>query len=84
MIRMMKEFKNMQKESKGNELWCTDCKTEGHIKKSCPKNQFCEIYQVMGHSIKECPFNMKTRGHQVLLTQEASASVGNANTNKRR
>ena len=37
MIRMMKEFENMQKESKGNELWCAHCKT-GHTKGSCPKN----------------------------------------------
>ncbi len=64
---MMKEFKNMQKEnsqSKENELWCTECKAEGHTKGSYPKNQFCDIYQIMGHSTKECPFNMKTRGHQ--------------------
>ena len=27
MIKMMKKFKNMQKETKGNELWCTECKT---------------------------------------------------------
>ena len=81
MIRMMKEFKNMQKETKGNELWCTECKKEGHTKGSCPKNQFCEICQIMGHFIKECPFNLKTRGpQQVFLTQEASASGGSRNT----
>lgn len=34
----------------------------------------------MGHSTKECPFNMKTRGPQQVLTQEASASRGSANT----
>ena len=39
MIRMMKEFKNMQKEPKGGELWCTECKSNGHTKGSCPKNQ---------------------------------------------
>ena len=78
---MMKEFKNMQKEARGDELWCTECKTKGHTKGSYPKNQFCEICQIMGHSTKECPFNMKTRGpHQVLLTQEASASGGSGNT----
>ncbi len=77
----MKEFKNMQKETKENELWCTECKIEGHTKGSCPKNQFCEICQIMGHSIKECPFTMKTRGpQQVLLTQEASMSGGSTNT----
>ena len=38
MIRMMKEFKNMHKEMKGNDLWCTECKTEGHAKGSCLKN----------------------------------------------
>lgn len=65
---------------KGNNLWCMDCKTEGHTKGSCPKNQFYEIYQIMGHSIKECPFNMKTKGHQqVFLMQEASASRGREN-----
>ena len=81
MIRMMNEFKNMQKETKGNELWCTECKTEGHTRGSCPKNQLCKICQIMGHSTKECPFNMKTRGHQqVLRTQEASASGGSGNT----
>jgi len=42
MIWMM-EFKNMKKETKGNELWCTECKKEGHTKGSCPKDQFCEI-----------------------------------------
>ena len=79
---MMKECKNMQKETKGNKLWCTECKTEGHTKGSCPKNQFCDIYQIMRHSTKECPFNMKTKGHQqVLLTQKASASSGSGNNN---
>ncbi|MDF3686394.1 hypothetical protein [Enterobacter hormaechei] len=34
MVRMMKEFKNMQKEPKGSELWCTECKTDGHTKGS--------------------------------------------------
>ena len=58
---MMKEFKNMHKEIKGNELWCTKCKKEGHTKGSCLKDQFCEIYQIMGHSVKEYPFNLKTR-----------------------
>lgn len=78
MIRMM-EFKNMQKETKGSELWC---KTDGHTKGSCPKNQFCDICQIMGHLTKECPFNMKTRGSpQVLLTQEASPSGSSGNTN---
>ena len=43
MLRMMKEFKNMNKETKGNDLWCTECKKEGHTKGSCPKDQFCEI-----------------------------------------
>ena len=38
MIRMMKKFKNISKEMKGSELWCTECKTEGHTKGSCPKN----------------------------------------------
>jgi Sec-independent protein translocase protein TatA len=40
MLRMMKEFKNMQKspgQTREGELWCTDCKTEGHTKGSCPK-----------------------------------------------
>ena len=36
MIQMMKEFKNMNKETKGNDLWCTECKKEGHTKGSCP------------------------------------------------
>ena len=68
MLQMMKEFKNMQKGTKGNELWYIDCKI-GHTKGSYPKNQFCEICQIMGHSLKECPFNMKIRGpQQVLLT----------------
>ena len=44
MIRMM-EFKNMQKETKSSELWCIECKTDGHTKGSCPKNQFCDICQ---------------------------------------
>ena len=61
MIRMMKEFKNMHKETKGNELWCPECRKEGHTKGSCLKDQFCEICQIMGHSTKECPFNLKTR-----------------------
>ena len=76
---MMKEFKNMQKgnsQTKENKLWCTECKTEGHTKGSCPKNQFCDICQIMGHSTKECPFNMKTRGHQqVLLRQEGADTL---------
>ena len=42
MLQMM-EFKNMNKETKGNDLWCTKCKKEGHTKGSCPKDQFCEI-----------------------------------------
>ena len=46
MIRMMKEFKSMNKETKGNDLWCTECK-KGHTKGSCPKDQFCEICQIM-------------------------------------
>ena len=58
------------------------CKTDGHTKGSCPKNQFCNICQIMGHSTKECPFNMKTRGSsQVLLTQAASTSGGTGNAN---
>lgn len=61
MIRMMKEFKNMQKETKGNDLWCTECKTKGHTKGSCPKNQFCEICQIMGHSTKECPLQYENK-----------------------
>ena len=72
----------MQKATKGSELWCTECKTDGHTKGSCPKDQFCDICQIMGHSTKECSFNMKTRGSpQVLLTQAASTSRGNGNAN---
>ena len=79
---MMKEFKNMQKETKGNELWCTKCKIDGHMRGSCLKNQFYDICQIMGDSTKECPFNMKTRGHQqVLLTQEAFTLGGVGNMN---
>ena len=79
---MMKEFKNMQKEIKGNELWCTECKKEGHMKGSCPKDQFCKICQIMGHFTKECPFNMKTRGpQQMFLTQEAFVLGRSGNTN---
>ena len=80
MIQMMKEFKNIHKETKGTELRCTECKKEGHTKGSCPKDQFCEICQIMGHLVKECPFNLKTRTpQQVFLTQEASASGGSGN-----
>lgn len=42
MIQM--NFKNMHKETKGNELWCTKCKKEGHTKGSYLKDQFCEIF----------------------------------------
>ena len=78
---MMKEFKNMHKEIKGNELWCTECKKEGHKKGSYPKDQFWEICQIMRHSIKECPFNLKTRApQQKVLTREVSASGGSGNT----
>ena len=78
---MMKEFKNLKKnlDTVKGELWCTDCKEDGHTKGSCPKKQFCDIFQVAGHSLKECLFNMKSKGHrQVSLTQEVS--TGN-NTN---
>ena len=34
MICMMKEFKNMQKETKGSELWCTECKAESHVQRT--------------------------------------------------
>ena len=80
MLRMMKEFKNLKKDpdtTKG-ELWCIECKEDGHTKGSCPKKQFCDICQVAGHSLKECSFNMKSKGHQqVLLTQEVSTSNNN-------
>jgi hypothetical protein len=85
MVCMMKEFKNMKKNPSQNrerELWCTDCKDDGHTKGSCPKNQFCDIYQIVGHSTKECSFNMKTKGHQqVLLTQEVSNSRATGTNN---
>ena len=81
MLRMMREFKNMNKETKANDLWCTECKKEGHTKGSCPKDQFCEIFQIMGHPVEECPFNLQIRTpQQVFLTQEASPSGGNGNT----
>ena len=40
MLRMMKAFKNMKKNPglvREGELWCTNCKEEGHTKGSCPK-----------------------------------------------
>ena len=78
----MMEFENMQKEPKGSELWCTECKTDGHTKGSYPKNQFCDICQIMGHSTKDWPFNIKTKGSlQVLLTQATSTLGGNGNAN---
>lgn len=65
---MLKEFKSMKgSTSKDEEVWCTECKEEGHTKDTCPKKSY-EICQVMGHSTKECPYNMKTRGNQVLFT----------------
>ena len=82
---MMKEFKNMQNgsnQTREEELWCIDCKAEGHTKGSCPKKQFCDICQIVGHSTKECPFDIKTKGHQLLLTQETSIVTGaRMNTN---
>lgn len=66
---MMKELKNMQKglaQARDGELWCTDCRAEGHTKGSCSKKQFCDICQIVGHSTKECLFNMKTKGHREL------------------
>ena len=75
------EFKNMHKQTKGNELWCMECKKEGYTKGSYLKDQFCEICQIMGHLIKECPFNPKKRSaQQVFLTQESSISGGSENT----
>lgn len=70
MIRIMKELKADKENGKeGKELWCSDCKTEGHTKGSCPRKTFCDICQVIGHSIKECPYNLKTRNTQALFTQ---------------
>lgn len=45
MLQMMKEFKNLKKnpDTVKGELWCTDCKEDGHTKGSCPKKQFCDI-----------------------------------------
>ena len=69
-------------QSREEELWCTDCKVEGHTKGSCPKKQFYDICQITGHSTRECLFNLKTKGHQqVLLTQEASNPGTGTNTN---
>lgn len=37
MIRMMRELKADKESGKeGEELWCNNCKTEGHTKGSCP------------------------------------------------
>lgn len=70
MERMRKEFKAMKSTSRTEgDVWCTECKEEGHMKGACPKKAFCEICQVMGHSIKECPYNMKTWSAQVLFTE---------------
>ena len=39
MLRMMKEFNNVKKnlDTMKRELWCTNCKEDGHTKGSCPK-----------------------------------------------
>lgn len=58
------------------------CKKEGHRKGSYPKKAFCDICQVLGHSTKECPYNMKTRGNQVLFTQEQSSPSGTVGTSQ--
>ena len=55
MLRMMKEFKNLKKDldtTKG-ELWCIECKEDGHTKGSCPKKQFCDICQIGRASCRE-------------------------------
>ncbi|XP_057829971.1 uncharacterized protein LOC131041010 [Cryptomeria japonica] len=81
MYRMMKEFKSMKgSTSKNEEVWYVECKEEGHTKGTFPKKAFCDICQVLGHSTKECPYNMKTRGNQVLFTQEQSSPSATAGT----
>ncbi|XP_059065008.1 uncharacterized protein LOC131857036 [Cryptomeria japonica] len=70
MMSMMKELKaDKEGGREGKELWCTDCKTKGHTKGSCPHKAFCDTCQVMGHSIKECTYNLKTLSTQVLFAQ---------------
>lgn len=71
MRRMMREMRTQKEEIReGRDLWCTECKLEGHTKTNCPKKAFCDICQVLGHAIKECPYNLKARSAQVLYTQE--------------
>lgn len=52
MHRTMREFKAMKGSSNKNkgDLWCADCKEEGHTKGMYPKKAFCDICQVLGHS----------------------------------
>lgn len=81
MERMLKEFKSMKgTTSKDDELWCTDCKENGHTKGACPKKAFCDIFQIMGHSTKECPYNLKARNQQMLFAQE-QPSTSDSNNN---
>lgn len=77
MERMLKEFKAMKgstSKTEENDVWCTDCRSDGHTKGSCPKKAFCDICQIAGHFTKECPYNMKTKNQQVLFTKEQPAA----------
>ncbi|XP_059064703.1 uncharacterized protein LOC131856795 [Cryptomeria japonica] len=84
MRRMMREMQTQEEESREDkELWCTECKLEGHTKTKCPKKVLCDICQVLGHSIKECPYNFKAMSAQVLYTQEQATppTTPSKNTN---
>ena len=81
MIREFKVMKGGVGWSEEGELWCTECKVNGHTKGACPKKLICDICQVMGHSTKDCTYNLRTRGPQVLFTQQ-HPSTFEAATNK--
>lgn len=47
MMREMKATKGSTSKADEGDLWCTDCRSDGHTKGSCPKKAFCDICQIV-------------------------------------
>ena len=84
MQTLLEELKKAKNEVVRRNMFCSQCRMEGHVKEECTTPPTCAICDMYNHSTSNCRYNMRNRAATVNQVEAQAAQEAPAQQNRGR
>ena len=84
MQTLLEELKKAKNEVVRRNMFCSQCRMEGHVKEECTTPPTCAICDMYNHSTSNCRYNMRNRAAAVNQVEAQTAQEAPAQQNRGR